>query len=179
MPTDWSNIGKAKVWGKQGRYFPPGGEFKLKVLRTYTIRTRNKGDAFIADFEVLESDHDDVEVGKVYNWYQGMQDEDIAFSSIKGFMLALLGIDDEDEEEMEEFDEKLPKLMEEAGSDHWNTQKAEPEDHPLHGQTVALSTSHKTTKDDKDFTVHDWEPWEPEESEDDDDDDDDDEDDDD
>lgn len=163
MPIDWSEVGKAKIWSSQGNYFPQDGSFKLRVIRSFTIKTRTKGDAFIVDFEVLESNHDEVKQGDTKNWYRSLQDPDIAFGNIKEFMMALLSIDDLDEDEMASFEEELPGLMEEAGSDEWNSKKMDVEEHPLNGRTIGLETRGVLTREGKEFTVHDWSPWDEEE----------------
>lgn len=159
MPVDWSGVGKVEVYGNQGRYFPWNGDFKLRVIRTFTIQTRKKQDAFIVDFEVLESDTDSVKVGSIYNWYQDLSDEDIGFPAIKDFMLNLFNIDTSDEEELEEFEDNLEEMMEEAGDTKWSKKNADVDEHPLNGRTIGLATSHKLTNQGKDFTIHDWYPW--------------------
>ncbi len=50
MPTIWKKIGKVDIYGGTGSYFPPDGEFKLKVIKTFGLETRKSGDAFIVDF---------------------------------------------------------------------------------------------------------------------------------
>ena len=164
MPNDWSGIGKVKVYGNQGKYLPPDGEFKLQILKTFTKKTRNKGDAFIVDYKILESDHDDVKEDQVYNWFQSLSDEDIAFPAIKGFMVNLLAIDEEDKEQVKEFEDSLEDLMEDVSDEKWEKMPADKlKKHPLHGLTIAVRTSNKVTKKSgKDFTVHDWSPWSPE-----------------
>lgn len=163
MPTSWKKIGKVDIYGGTGSYFPPDGEFKLKVLKTFGLETRKSGDAFIVDFEVLESDVESVKVGSKKNWYQGLSNQDVAFPSIKKFMLELLQIDVEDEEQMEEFEENLPDLMEQVGDEAWNKDNVDVTDHLLHGKTIALQTVGIITKEKKtEFTVHNWSAWDAE-----------------
>lgn len=155
MSFNWKKLKDAKVFGK-GNYLDPGN-YKLKVLKMFTKETRSNGSALIVDFEVVESDNDKVPVGQKRNWYQGLADQDIAFPAIKEFLLALFDIDQSDDEEVENFEEKLPKLMEECGDEKW--EKKSEEDHPLNGKTIAVECFMKKTRGDKDFTVHKWSPW--------------------
>lgn len=155
--SDWKNIGKAKIFGSSGQYLPPGGKFKLRFLKCFTKTTRKSGDALIVDFEVLESDLEEVKVGQNRNWYQSLQDEDIAFPAIKQFVMTLLCIDESDSDMMEQFEESLDELMEEAGDSKWERSTVDPTDHPFHGRTIHCDTHSKITeKNKKEFTVHTW-----------------------
>ena len=152
MGINWGKVGKAKIFDK-GSYLEPG-KYKLKLLKCFTLETRNKGDAFIAEFEVLESDNDDIQVGSTKNWYQGVRDKDIAFSSIKEFMKYLMQVDESDEENWEEFEEKLPEIMEDISQEKFKQLDAE--DHPLHGRLINVECYMKKTREENDFTVHKW-----------------------
>lgn len=147
---NWSRIKDAQVFGR-GQYLKPGN-YKLRVLKMFTIRTRKKGDAFIVDFEVIESDNPEIKVGSTRNWYQGLGDEDIAFPAIKEFMLRLFGF--EEDEGDEEFEDSLDELLETCADDKWKNE--EDEDHPLHGKTIAVECYMKETQKGNPFTVHNW-----------------------
>ena len=54
-PIDWSQIGAAPIF-ERGNYFNPG-RYKLRLLRCLSKQTQKSGMAFIAEFEVLESDN--------------------------------------------------------------------------------------------------------------------------
>jgi hypothetical protein len=157
MPAfSWKKLKNAEVFGR-GIYLLPGN-YKLRLLKMFTIETRDKGAALIVDFEVVESDNDRIPVGATKNWYQGLQDKDIAFPAVKDFLLALFGIDMSDDEAVEEFEEGLEDLMEESSDDAWKNKEAE--DHPLHGKTIAVECfNKKTKKSGADFTVHNWQAW--------------------
>lgn len=161
--TDWRKITHVDIAGGQGNYFPPDFKGKLKVDKIFTYNTRNKGSAFIVDFTVLTSNMEKVAVGSTHNWFQKMQDEDVAFRAIKEFMLRLLGVDESDEEEMEEFSKSLPDMLDEVADEQWRQKAAE--EHPLNGNTIALETWHKETNNNRDFTVHKWTTWHAEEGE--------------
>lgn len=156
MGMNWKSLRHAKVFSR-GSYLKPDGKYLLEIQKVYTISTRSKGSAFIVDFTVLESDHDEVKEGSTKNWFQSMQDEDIAFSAIKEFLLNLYDVDMSDEEEVEEFEEKIVKIMAEAADETWEKKPAE--DHPMNGMKICVETWEKITeKNKKPFTVHNWSP---------------------
>jgi hypothetical protein len=158
---NWKKIGGAQIFGR-GRYLKDG-EYKLTILKTYTIETRDKGPAFIVDFTVNESDNPEILVDQKRNWYQALKDKDIAFPAIKEFMLALFGIDMADKEQLEEFEAGLDEMMEAIADEEWKDKPDE--DHPLFGKTVGVSCFTKETRKNKEpFTVHTWEPWDGEAS---------------
>ena len=166
MGIDWGRVGKAKIFDK-GSYLEPG-RYTLKVLKAFTVETRDKGPALIVDFEVLESSNEDIQVGSVKNWYQSLSDKDIAFSEIKKFMKHLMHVSEADEDRWAEFEEQLPAIMEDVSQEKWRQQDAE--DHPLNGEVIAVRCFHKKTRKDNDFTVHDWEYAEAEDDDEEDDD---------
>lgn len=153
---NWKKIGGAQIFGR-GRYLKDGN-YKLTILKMYTIETRNKGSAFIVDFNVNESDNPDIQEGQKRNWYQALKDKDIAFSAIKEFMLAAFSIDQSNEDELKEFEDGLDEMMEEFADEKWK--ELPDKEHPLHGRPIGVSCFTKQTKEKgEDFTVHTWEPW--------------------
>lgn len=152
---NWKRIKDAQVYGR-GNYLKPGN-YKLRLLKMFTITTRKKKDALIVDFEVLESDNPDIKEGGTRNWFQDLSDEDIAFPAIKDMMLRLFGFEDGDDG-IEEFEDQLDDLMEVCADDKWKNE--EDEEHPLHGKTIAVECFMKETRSGKDFTVHNWSVWE-------------------
>src|SRR5690606_28374806 len=158
MGYDWGGVKDADIFGR-GRYLKDG-KYKLKLLKMFTYETRNKGAALIVDFEVMDSDNDEIAVGSKRNWWQGLSDKDIAFPAVKEFMISLFNVNLSDPEEEKQFSEELPEVLEKATDEKW---KDKPDDeHPLHGMTIAVECYTKqTVKKKVDFTVHDWEPWEP------------------
>jgi hypothetical protein len=153
---DFSGIDRADTF-ERGKYFPPDGTFYLKLQKTLVKGTRKSGAAFIAEFEVVGSNHDEVPVGAKRSWFQKMVDKDVAFPAIKEFMAALLGFSKEDKAEWKSFEAKLEGILTEA-----TDFEGKAEDHPLYGMTVKVTTWQKTTNNGKEFTVHDWEIWDEE-----------------
>lgn len=148
----------AEVYSGEGNYLPWENEkYKVRILKTFSKETRQKGPAFIAEFEVLDSTTDEVEVGEKRTWFQGLTNKDIAFPAIKEFLLGVMRVDMNDREQLAEFDAASPEMMEEFGSEEWETKSEE--DHPLYGTTVKIETIKKTTQEDKPFTKHKWIAW--------------------
>ena len=153
---DFEGIEDADIF-ERGNYLPPDGTYGLKVIRMLVKGTRKAGPAFIAEMEVLHSTHEKVEPGTKRSWFQKLTDKDVAYPAIMEYMGALLGYSPDDKDEWEGFKKNLRQIMNEAGNFD-----GKPEDHPMHGETVKVSTWQKTTQNDKEFTVHDWEIWDEE-----------------
>lgn len=153
MAFSFDGIENAEIF-ERGSYLPPGGTFWLKVNKILTKDTQQSGPAFIVEFTVLKSTHPDVRAGVRKTFFQKLTDKNVAFPAILEFMAALLGVDKAEKEEFESFKGNIKKILNQAtnfeGSD---------EDHPLHGETVKVTTWSKETKKGNDFTVHDWEIW--------------------
>lgn len=153
MSFDFDGIENAEVF-ERGSYFPPDGTFYIKVNRTLAKNTQRSGAAFIAEFEVIHSTLDSVKAGTKKSWYQSLKDKNVAFPAILEFMAALLGIDTKDKEVFADFKTKIKEILNEAGNF-----EGQDEDHPLHGETIMVTTWEKKTQKDTDFTVHDWAIW--------------------
>lgn len=148
---DFDGIENAQVFDR-GKYLPPDGKYKLSVVKTLVKNARKAGPSFIAEFIVEESNHPDVPVGDKRSWFQKLVDKDVAFPAIKEFMGALLGVDRNDKAAWKELEGKLKGILNEATNFEGSN-----EDHPLHGMKIFVTTWQKQTKQDRDFTVHDWE----------------------
>lgn len=154
MAFDFDGIENAEIF-ERGTYLPPDGTYYLKVNRTLTKDTQNSGPAFIAEFVVIHSEHEDVKPGQKKSWFQSLKNKNIAFPAILEFMAALLGIDAKDKEAFSDFKLQIKSILKEASNFD-----GKDEDHPLHGETIKVTTWNKQTKEKKeDFTVHDWEIW--------------------
>lgn len=133
----FSGIEKASST-KGGSWFPVNGKFLVEIVELKNYRTRSKGDSSIAEFVVVESDHEDVKPGQSRSWMV-MHSHDSALGNIKNFLSAVVGCA-EDEITEEDADE------------------AYGETNPLKGKQVILETHHHTTKAGNDFTKHLWYP---------------------
>lgn len=147
---DFDGIENANVF-ERGAYLPPGGKYLLSIVRILTKQTRQSGPAFIAEFEVLESDHDEVPVGAKRSWFQKLQDTDVAFPALLEFFGALYGYDPTNKEELAELKSKIKGIIKLATS-----YEGPAAGHPCHGQKIKCETWQKETKKGNDFTVHSW-----------------------
>lgn len=147
-PSYFAGARNAPVF-ERGIYMEPNNKFLLKLTRTFVKATREKGDAFIAEFEIVESTSPTQKVGSKVNWYQGLVKKDIAFGSIKELFYALLGksLQNNAEEIRRDIDPEIEELMQEAVTSN-----------SLADTLVRCQTSVRVTKDKKDFTQHTWSP---------------------
>lgn len=157
MAHKWNKLKNAEIFGNRGKYLKADFSYKLRILKSYMFETRKKGDMFIVDFEVLKSNCPDIPKGDKRNWCQ-MMNSDSAMGNIKAFLFALYGIDQDDEDLVEQFEDKLEEIMEEAGDEKWERKKEE--DHPFYDMTIAVETVEVPTQAGGTFTVHKWEAWE-------------------
>lgn len=161
---DWSKMKDAEVYGGGGNFLPYANEkYKVLIKKTFTKETRRSGDAFIVEFDILASTCDEVEPGETRSWFQSLTKKDSAFSNIKAFLLGCFRVNTADKQQKAEFDEQTPGIMEEIGSEHWET--ADEEDHPMNKHPVIIETQKHTTSDDNPFTKHIWHPWDPSQEE--------------
>ena len=152
----FDGIGEAEIFTR-GKYMPPGFRGVLEVKRTIAKETVKSGIGFIVEFEVIEvnrpgtKDHDlaPVVVGEKRTWFQGMKDKTVAFPAIKEWAAAMAGYQMHEKEAID--DEVSPELQNILTHATDN-----PADNDFVGVRVSLDTSHKKTKNDRDFTVHAW-----------------------
>ena len=155
MSIDWSQIGQAPIF-ERGNYFNPG-RYKLRLLRCLSKQTQKSGVAFIAEFEVLESDNPAHPIGSKGTFFVKMTQQQQAFSNIKEMMAAVLGFDISNPEHMKQIEQQLsPQLP--ALMTALETQGTV----VLGGkETVAVECRVKMTQRNTEFTLHVWAPWTP------------------
>lgn len=90
MADLFDGIETTKVGNKGGTPLSEG-EFLLKITDVQYLKTQLRGDAFIVEYEVVESTSAKDPVGSKRSWYQSMAKRPIALEKIKEFMLAMLG----------------------------------------------------------------------------------------
>lgn len=152
---DWSQIGTAPVF-ERGNYFGPG-RYKLRLLRCLSKQTQKSGVAFIAEFEVLESDNPAHPIGSKGTFFVKMAQQQQAFSNILEMMTALLGFDITNRDHIAQIDQQLrPQLaglmtaLETQGTSVLGGR-----------ETVAVECRIKLTQRNTEFTLHTWTPWTP------------------
>lgn len=134
---------------ERNAYFPPGFQGELRLTRAVQKAVRKGGDAYIAEFEALTSNHPDVPVGSKRSWYQGFKEREAAFGAIKELFAAFAGISLSD----------MPKIQAEIFpiSAQLAAASVGPEN-ILGGMIVHLETFTITTKHGTPFTKHKFSP---------------------
>jgi hypothetical protein len=152
---DWSQIGSAPIF-ERGNYFNPG-RYKLRLLRCLSKQTQKSGVAFIAEFEVLESDNPAHPIGSKGTFFVKMQNAQQGFSNILEMMVAILGFDISNPEHLRQIETQLkPQLAQLMTA--LETQGTT----VLQGrETVSVECRIILTKANKEFTLHVWAPWTP------------------
>ena len=132
-------------------FLKPGFVGMIEVEKTVYITTKQKGDAFICEATVVESNMSDVHpIGQTIAWYQGFRDRTVALPSMKQFAMALCQVNSMDAETQEEFLKTLDDTLNEACESETLFQ----------GYKVRVETEHTTTKNGGDFTRHLWQEYE-------------------
>jgi hypothetical protein len=120
-------------------------------------QTQKSGMAFIAEFEVLESDNPAHPIGSKGTYFVKMAQQQQAFSNILEMMAALLGFDITNKEHVTQIDQQLrPQL---AGL----MTALETQGTAVLGgrETVSVECRIKLTQRNTEFTLHAWAPWTP------------------
>ena len=154
-PIDWSQIGAAPIF-ERGNYFNPG-RYKLRLLRCLSKQTQKSGVAFIAEFEVLESDNPAHPIGSKGTFFVKMIQQQQAFSNILEMVAALVGFDITNPQHVEQINRdlrpQLPGLMTALETQGTGV---------LGGhETISVECRIIITKANKEFTLHVWSPWTP------------------
>ena len=147
----WDGIEDAELF-ERGVYLKPKFIGTVEVERTIVKATRAKGDAFIVEMRVIDTNMpEDHPVGQKVSWYQALKDKDIAFPAIKAWAAACAGYKTTQKDEIDEEVSPVLKDMMVLATD-----KPDANDFigiQLHVETVLIKT-----KKDTDFTRHNWEP---------------------
>lgn len=145
--------------------FLRAGQYVVKVKRAIYKKTRAKGDAFILEFSVEESNYEsakhsavnalggtqysltDLEktlpnpTGTSGSWYQSMQDMDIGFGALKSFAANILGQKPEDPEFIDAVEGFMNSVVNEG---------------VINGMLIPVEVVMIKTKKDTDFSLHKW-----------------------
>lgn len=147
----FSGIQDAEIF-ERGRFLPGGFNGVLEVKRTIAKETIKSGVGFIVEFDVVESNLDDVAIGSRCTWFQKMSDRTVALPSIKAWAAAVAGYHAHQRAEIE--NEVAPML--EQSLTHATDN---PADNDFVGCMVRVQTDMIQTKNGRDFTRHDWQPF--------------------
>lgn len=131
-------------------YFEANQLYKLQLDKTYVFETRDKGDAFIAEFTIIDTTGTQ-KAGSKVSFYQSLVKKDTAFGSIKLLIYAILGLDPNLEKDAAKIEKDVDPNIEEE------MQKAITENH-MAGAMLKCQTMEKVSKDGKTYTVNNWIP---------------------
>lgn len=154
----FAGMATAQMFGKG--IFMGEGRFGVRT-KLIKLNEGHKGKSFIVEFEVLSSTNEKHAIGSSGSWVVKM-DKPNAFSDIKGFVAALIGMDPKSIRKPEEdpaTHETLAKYAK-AACDADFAKKIGEEPDFLIGVDLNLETVLKKTLAGKDFTVHNWSPAE-------------------
>lgn len=146
----FNGIADAEIF-ERGTYFSPGFDGVVKVEKVIAKRTRASGDAFIVEMRVVDGGTDSDPNGSKRSWFQKMIDSDIAFPAIKAWAAACAGYAPNEKDAIET--EVAPAL-----EDALEAAVTNPGDNDFVGAFLHLTTTQVKTKNDRDFTRHDWAP---------------------
>lgn len=151
--SPFAGLAQAKT-SERSAYLNPG-LYKVQVKKCIWKTTRGKGDAFIMEFTVLESNFDPAvhvlpngqkvagapnETGTTAAWYQSCQDRDIGFGALKLFAANITNSDPEDPKFVAQVEGLMGSFL--AGA--------------LDGVTLNVEVTTILTKQKKDFSLHKW-----------------------
>lgn len=132
-------------------YMVAGHTYKLKLQKTYAFETREFGDAFIAEFEILETSSEQ-RVGTTVSYFQGVsKNKDTAFGALKRLMYALLNLDFKDPEDAKMIENEVDPAIEDEMS------KACEENH-MKGVVLYAHCFKALSKEKKEYTNISWKP---------------------
>ncbi len=134
-------------------YFETDQSYEVKLEKTYVVNTRDKGDAFIAEFEILNSSSNTQKPGTKVSFYQGITlNKETGFAAIKGLMYALLGFDPNNAEDAVKIANEVdPEIEDEMA-------KAVVENHMAGARVRCQTCTRVSKKTQKPYTVHNWAP---------------------
>lgn len=133
----FDDIDKAEVFGA-GAYFEPG-EYLVKI-NAIKYNKGFKGEFYIIECILEESDNEKMIVGRTYNQVINLSRKETGPGNVKAFLAAALDVDPKDESV------KWGELAEKACS----------EENPFAGLQMRLKTFERQTKAGGVFTVHQW-----------------------
>lgn len=158
----WEEMQEATIGGG-GNYLPAGFKGAVQIKRCQWHKGFQQDLAFIAEYEVIESNLPNVAVGASFSWYQGkLEDKKMrktALGEIKGFIAAVLGIDPSDKAAVDS--EVAPQLQGLIGSGPGDERAfVTGTDNGFENECVRVETWNKVTRENKkDFTKHKFTPY--------------------
>lgn len=161
MANLWEEMETATIGGG-GNYLPSGFNGVVRIKRCHFHKGFEQDLAFIAEYEVIESNMPGIAVGASYSWYQGkLEDKKMrttALGEIKGFIAAVIGIDPGNKSAVDA--EVAPQLRTLIGNGLGDTEALiTGTANGFEGECVHVETWNKVTRENKkDFTKHKFTP---------------------
>lgn len=117
------------------------GHYVLDILMLKEHQSRKKQDAFIAEFNIIESDVPWRPAGSKASWYVNVSGHEAGLGNVKAFLAVVAGIEETD--------------VDEEGARY-----AVSDDQPFEGIRVrCTAVPIETKKEKRDFTKMEWMPW--------------------
>lgn len=159
----FAGLRDAKTFDKNPHLRP--GQYKIRVTRGIFKKTRSKGDAFILEFKVEESNYEQKkrealsalaggpvdlqaldktlpnQAGSAASWYQSLKDTDIGFGALKRFCADILGVEPNDQEFIDQVEGFMNAIV---------------ADGAINGMLIPVEVATIQTKEGKDFGLHKW-----------------------
>lgn len=146
----FKGINEAEIF-ERGMYFSAGFDGIVQVEKVIVKRTRASGDAFIVEYRVIEGGNDRDPNRAKRSWFQKLIDTDIAYPAIKAWAAACAGYEPSERDAIEK--EVAPQL-----ENALDAATESPADNDFTGCYLHLVTTMVMTKNDREFTRHDWYP---------------------
>ncbi len=109
----WESVGSAEARTYERGGDLPEGDYLVKIRACKKLSPVNSCDAFLCEFDVVESSNKDCPVGFFGRWYQRLDKKIIYEGQLKKFVSAVLGVDLSSDRGQKIFDAKiLPKMRE-------------------------------------------------------------------
>lgn len=141
MSNPFSGVSAAQL-SETGNYFPYAkGRYTCAISRVMMKKSRQSGELFTVELEVLESSHPEVFEGETRTWQVKMSNVDTAPSNLKMFALAMLGVKATDPAGVAKVLSKIEKALDDACNEG-----------KYNGVNVTVDTDPITTKGGNPFT---------------------------
>lgn len=125
------------------------GDYVGEIIKCVGIQTRKAGEAFIAEFKILEAKGEGANaVGTTASFFCSMLDKAIAAPNLLGFGAAVSGIQSNEKEMVEGLKDEMNDLLEKACEGKYK------------GTKVQIKASKRTSKENREYMRLTFSPYE-------------------